>query len=143
VIISTHPRTQQRLRSLNAAHSDSLRFMPPFGYHDYMRLQTEAFCTLSDSGTISEESAILGFPAVTMRNAMERPEAMDSGHIVLTGLEADTIAGAVRFVVQQAEECRSHAIPEAYAVKNTAARVVKLILGTARLGRAWDGMIAA
>jgi UDP-N-acetylglucosamine 2-epimerase (non-hydrolysing) len=143
VIVSTHPRTQQRLQALKVASSAALRFLPPFGYHDYMRLQTEAFCTLSDSGTISEESAILGFPAVTMRNAMERPEAMDSGHIVLTGLSVDTIVGAVQFVTQQVDESRGYAIPEAYAVRNTAARVVKLILGTAKLGRAWDGMLAA
>jgi UDP-N-acetyl-L-fucosamine synthase len=143
VIVSTHPRTQQRLERLKINSSERLRFMPPFGYHDYMRLQTEAYCTLSDSGTISEESAILGFPAVTMRTAMERPEAMDSGHIVLTGLEPATILNAVRFVAIQAEQDRSHAIPEAYSVRNTSARVVKLILGTAGLSHLWEGIKVA
>jgi UDP-N-acetylglucosamine 2-epimerase (non-hydrolysing) len=143
VIVSTHPRTHQRLQSLGVGSSENVRFLPPFGYHDYMRLQTDAYCTLSDSGTISEESAILGFPAVTMRTAMERPEAMDSGHIVLTGLAPETILNAVRFVVHQAAQDRSYAIPEAYSVENTSARVVKLILGTAKLGHMWDGIVTA
>ncbi len=143
VIVSTHPRTQQRLAALGVGSSENVRFLPPFGYHDYMRLQTEAYCTLSDSGTISEESAILGFPAVTMRTAMERPEAMDSGHIVLTGLAPETILNAVRFVVGQAEQDRGYTIPEAYAVQNTAARVVKLILGTAGLSHLWEGIKVA
>jgi UDP-N-acetylglucosamine 2-epimerase (non-hydrolysing) len=108
-----------------------------------MRLQTEACCTLSDSGTISEESAILGFPAVTMRTAMERPEAMDSGHMVLTGLEPETILNAVKFVAAQAEHDRGYTIPEAYSVRNTSARVVKLILGTAGLSHLWEGIKVA
>jgi UDP-N-acetylglucosamine 2-epimerase (non-hydrolysing) len=143
VIVSTHPRTQQRLKRLNIESSERLRFMPPFGYHDYMRLQIDAHCTLSDSGTISEESAILGFPAVTMRTAMERPEAMDSGHIVLTGLESETILNAVKFVAEQAEQDRAFTIPEAYSVRNTSARVVKLILGTAGLSHLWEGIKVA
>jgi UDP-N-acetyl-L-fucosamine synthase len=143
VIVSTHPRTQQRLEKLKVGSSEQLRFMPPFGYHDYIRLQTEAYCTLSDSGTISEESAILGFPAVTMRTAMERPEAMDSGHIVLTGLEPETILNAVRFVAAQADHDLGYTIPEAYSVRNTSARVLKLILGAAGLSHLWEGIKVA
>ena len=142
-IVSTHPRTRQRLESLGRDSHASVRFLPPFGYHDYIRLQTEAFCTLSDSGTISEESAILGFPAVTMRTAMERPEAMDSGHIVLTGLDADTVLRSVEFVTQNREAGRAHPIPDEYQVANTSHRVVKLLLGTAKLGHLWDGIMAA
>jgi UDP-N-acetylglucosamine 2-epimerase (non-hydrolysing) len=74
---------------------------------------------------------------------MERPEAMDSGHIVLTGLEPETILNAVRFVVAQTSEERSHTIPEAYSVQNTSARVVKLILGTAGLSHLWEGIQVA
>ncbi len=143
VIVSTHPRTRQRLDALGAECHRLVRFLPPFGYHDYVRLQTEALCTLSDSGTISEESSILGFPAVTMRTAMERPEAMDSGHIVLTGLDTDTIMRAVQFVTGSQETDRRQPIAKEYDVCNTSYRVVKLILGTAKLGHLWDGIVAA
>jgi UDP-N-acetyl-L-fucosamine synthase len=143
VIVTTHPRTRQRLESLDFQHHELVQFLPPFGYHDYLRLQTEAFCTLSDSGTISEESSILGFPAVTMRTAMERPEAMDSGHIVLTGHDPDTILRSVRFVTESQEHDRRQPIAEEYQVRNTSHRVVKLILGTAKLGHLWDGIVAA
>jgi UDP-N-acetylglucosamine 2-epimerase len=143
VIVSTHPRTRQRLEAIGMESSASVRFLPPFGYHDYLRLQTSAFCTLSDSGTISEESSILGFPAVTMRSAMERPEAMDTGHIVLTGLDADTIVRAVRLVTDSRDADRQQPIAEEYQISNTSLRVVKLLLGTAKLGHVWDGIIAA
>jgi UDP-N-acetylglucosamine 2-epimerase (non-hydrolysing) len=143
VIVSTHPRTRQRLESLDFECNPRIRFLPPFGYHDYLRLQTEAFCTLSDSGTISEESSILGFPAVTMRTAMERPEAMDSGHIILTGLDPDTILHSVEFVTTSRDADRQQPIAEEYEVRNTSYRVLKLILGTAKLGHLWDGIVAA
>jgi UDP-N-acetylglucosamine 2-epimerase (non-hydrolysing) len=143
VIVSVHPRTRQRLEAAGIESTANIRFLPPFGYHDYLRLQTSAFCTLSDSGTISEEAAILGFPAVTMRNAIERPEAMDTGHIVLTGIDADTILRAVRLVTASRDADRQQLIPEEYQITNTSQRVVKLILGTARLGHVWDGIIAA
>jgi UDP-N-acetyl-L-fucosamine synthase len=142
VIVSTHPRTRQRLESLDFDHNPNVRFLPPFGYYDYLRLQTDSFCTLSDSGTISEESAILGFPAVTLRTAMERPEAMDSGHIVLTGLDPDTIRGAIRFVTARRDLDRQQPIADEYEIRNTSSRVVKLVLGTARLSHAWDGIVA-
>jgi UDP-N-acetylglucosamine 2-epimerase len=143
VIVSTHPRTKHRLDNLKFRSHDAVRFLPPFGYHDYVRLQMDAYCTLSDSGTISEESSILGFPAVTMRTAMERPEAMDSGHIVLTGRDPETIAQSVELVVQSASHDRSQPIAREYDVTNTSYRVLKLILGTAKLGHLWDGIVAA
>ncbi len=143
VVVSTHPRTRQRLDASSRRAHELVRFLKPFGFHDYIRLQQEAFCTLSDSGTISEESSILGFSAVTMRTAMERPEAMDSGHIVLTGLDVETILAAVEFVTSHREYDRDHPIPEEYEVRNTSHRVVKLILGTCKLGQIWDGIIAA
>jgi UDP-N-acetylglucosamine 2-epimerase (non-hydrolysing) len=141
VIVSTHPRTRQRLETLGIPAMNGVRFLPPFGYHDYLRLETAAFCTLSDSGTISEEASILGFPAVTMRNALERPEAMDSGHIVLTGLDPDAILRAVRFVTTEQASSRNQPVAREYQVSNTSHRVVKLILGTARLGHVWDGIV--
>jgi UDP-N-acetylglucosamine 2-epimerase (non-hydrolysing) len=143
IIVTTHPRTRHRLEALQFASHKGIQFLPPFGYHDYVRLQMEAYCTLSDSGTISEESSILGFPAVTMRTAMERPEAMDSGHIVLTGRDPATIMQSVELVVQSAAHDRRQPIAKEYEVTNTSYRVLKLILGTAKLGHLWDGIVAA
>ncbi len=143
IIVSTHPRTKQKLAALEFRCHDNIRFLPPFGYHDYVRLQMEAKCTLSDSGTISEESSILGFPAITMRNAMERPEAMDSGHIVLTGRDPETILRSVELVIQSQEHDKQQPIAKEYNVTNTSYRVVKLISGTAKLGHLWDGIVAA
>lgn len=143
VIVSTHPRTRDRLASLGMDCHANVRFLPPFGYHDYLRLQTEAFCTLSDSGTISEESSILGFPAITMRTAIERPEALDSGHIVLTGIDSETILRAIQLVTLGRDfDCHQPIAPE-YEIRNTSHRVVKLILGTAKLSHVWDGIVAA
>lgn len=143
VIVSTHPRTRHRLDDLGAVSDKRIQFLKPFGYHDYVKLQMDSFCTVSDSGTISEESSILGFPAVTTRTAMERPEAMDSGHIVLTGLDTDTIVESIRFVTSNAEHARQQPIAPEYQVTNVSHRVVKLILGTAKLGHLWDGIRAA
>jgi UDP-N-acetylglucosamine 2-epimerase (non-hydrolysing) len=143
VIVSTHPRTRQRLEALGFESHELVQFLKPFGYHDYVRLQQEAFCTLSDSGTISEESSILGFPAVTMRNAMERPEAMDSGHIVLTGMDIDTVMQSIKFVTESKAHDREQPIADEYNVRNTSHRVLKLLLGTAKLGHLWDGIVAA
>jgi UDP-N-acetylglucosamine 2-epimerase (non-hydrolysing) len=143
IVVSTHPRTRQRLESLDFACDGNIRFLPPFGYHDYLRLQTDAFCTLSDSGTISEEASILGLPAVTMRNAIERPEAMDTGHIAVTGLDPDTILRSIQFVTAGRDQDRHQPIAAEYEIGNTSSRVVKLILSTAKLAHVWDGIVAA
>jgi UDP-N-acetyl-L-fucosamine synthase len=142
VIVSTHPRTRQRLENLATRCHANIRFLLPFGYHDYLRLQTDAYCTLSDSGTISEESSILGFPAITMRSSIERPEAMDSGHIAVTGTDPETILRAIRFVTANIESARSEPIAREYEIRNTSQRVVKLMLGTAKLAHSWDGIVS-
>ncbi len=142
VIISTHPRTHQRMEALeDYKPSDGLRFVKPFGFLDYIKLQTQAFCVVSDSGTISEESSILGFPAITARNAMERPEALDAGGIILTGLDCDVILQAVEVVTDQNKRGVRAPLPDEYAMTNVSQRVVNLILGTARLSNAWDGLL--
>ncbi len=143
VVVSTHPRTRDRLEKLDFASHAAVRFLPPFGYHDYVKLQLEAACTLSDSGTISEEASILGFPAVTMRVAMERPEAMDSGHIILTGRDPETILQSIELAMESREHDRGQPIAREYEVTNVSHRVLKLILGTAKLGHMWDGIVAA
>ena len=143
IVVSTHPRTKSRLEALKFSSHGSIRFLPPFGYHDYVKLQLAARCTLSDSGTISEESSILGFPAVTMRVAMERPEAMDSGHIVLTGRDSETILQAIDLVVESRDHDRQQPIAQEYEITNISHRVVKLIMGTAKLSHDWDGIKVA
>ena len=88
VVVSTHPRTRKRVEALAAdIGAAEIRWMEPFGFHDYNRLQLGAACVLSDSGTIAEEASILGFPAVTLRDSIERPEALDAGSIMMTGLD--------------------------------------------------------
>ncbi|PHQ85732.1 MAG: UDP-N-acetylglucosamine 2-epimerase (non-hydrolyzing) [Thalassobium sp.] len=145
VIVSTHPRTRKRLDALDGQALDArVQYMKPFGFHDYNHLQMQAFCAVSDSGTIAEESAILGFPAITPRDAIERPEGLDVGCIIMTGLDPATILGGVAAVTQgfaeRAEVGAAHPVPADYCITNTAERVVNLILGTAKLSNQWDGI---
>lgn len=102
VIVSTHPRTRKRLEALGESLDHPLiRFVKPFGLLDYIKLQMEAFCVLSDSGTITEEASLLNLPAVTIRNAHERPEGMDEGTLIMCGLKAERVLDAVRVVTTQ------------------------------------------
>ncbi|WP_377509547.1 non-hydrolyzing UDP-N-acetylglucosamine 2-epimerase [Octadecabacter sp. R77987] len=145
VIVSTHPRTRKRLDALEGQALDArVQYMKPFGFHDYNHLQMQAFCAVSDSGTIAEESSILGFPAITPRDAIERPEALDVGCIIMTGLDPATILGGVAAVTQgfaeRAELGTPYPVPADYCITNTAERVVNLILGTAKLSNQWDGI---
>ena len=144
VIVSTHPRTRKRLDALTDVTLDKrVQWMKPFGFHDYNKLQMRAFCAISDSGTIAEESSMLGFPAITPRDAIERPEGLDVGCLIMTGLEPDTILDGIAAITkgfQDREEAKSgHPVPAEYCVSNTSERVVNLILGTARLSNSWDG----
>ncbi|MGE8637351.1 MAG: non-hydrolyzing UDP-N-acetylglucosamine 2-epimerase [Achromobacter sp.] len=102
IIVSTHPRTRKRLEALGDALDHPLiRFVKPFGLLDYIKLQMGAFCVLSDSGTITEEASLLNLPAITLRNAHERPEGMDEGTLIMSGLKAERVADAVRVVTSQ------------------------------------------
>lgn len=147
VIVSTHPRTRKRLDALQGQRlDDRVQWMKPFGFYDYNHLQMKAFCAISDSGTIAEESSMLGFPAITPRDAIERPEGLDVGCIIATGLDKVTILNSVEAVTRMFAERReagvSHPIPADYCVTNTSERVVSLVLGTAKLSNAWDGIRA-
>lgn len=102
VIVSTHPRTRNRLDALDVGPVGSLiQFAKPFGFFDYNKLQMEACCVVSDSGTITEEASLLNLPAVTIRNAHERPEGMDVGTLIMTGLKKERVLDAVKVVVAQ------------------------------------------
>jgi UDP-N-acetyl-L-fucosamine synthase len=138
IVVSTHPRTRQRLEGLDASVTGDVRWLEPFGFHDYNRLQLSSACVLSDSGTISEESAILGFPAVTLRDSIERPEALDTGSIMMTGLDADDVERTVAVAI--ADGAVTTSIPAGYEVTDTSNRVVRFILSTASRHHAWAGI---
>jgi UDP-N-acetylglucosamine 2-epimerase len=102
MIVSTHPRTKQQLEKLGMGNLDKrIQFLKPFCYTDYMKLQLSAYCILSDSGTITEESSLLDLPAVNLRDAHERPEGMDEGTVIMSGINADNILEAIRVVIEQ------------------------------------------
>lgn len=141
VIVSTHPRTRKRLEAFGIEAGDSrIQFLKPFGFHDYNRLQLSSLCTISDSGTISEESSILGFAAVTIRNAIERPEALDTGSIIITGTCPDRILDGVSMAVAEFQSGQIPPCPADYQVTNCSQRVARLIIGTAALAHRWQGI---
>jgi len=145
VVVSTHPRTRKRLEALDAVTIDPrVRFLKPFGYFDYNRLQQASVCAISDSGTIAEEAALLGFPAVTPRDAIERPEGLDVGCVMVTGIEPGNLLEGVEVVTRmhaaRVAAGRPHPVPDDYTITNTSERVVSLLLGTARLSNSWDGI---
>jgi len=143
IYVSTHPRTRNRLQALpDWTAPDGIVFHEPFGFHDFNRLQLSAACVLSDSGTISEESTILGFPAITLRDSIERPEALDTGGIIMTGLDARDVVAAVTVAManRPAEHGVSAVTPNDYLIDNTSSRTVNFILSTAHRHRSWSGL---
>ena len=133
-VVSTHPRTRQQLERSGNYALDNVQFHEPFGFFDYCHLQTRAFCVVSDSGTISEEAAILGFPAITTRSSIERPEALDAGSILMTDLRPEDVVRCIRVAV---EANTSMSLPQEYAVANTSVRVRNFILSTAHEHKFW------
>jgi len=141
IFVSTHPRTRKRLEALDDWRpSPWITFSEPLGFHDYIKLQLEAACVLSDSGTISEESSMLNFPAVTMRDSIERPEALDTGAITMTGLRSDDMVAAVRLAMDTTDADRDSLVPDDYKITNTSGRVVRFILSTAHRHHQWAGI---
>lgn len=129
MIVSLHPRTRKRLEAGNHPLHALVRAMPPLGFPDYVALQCGAFCTLSDSGTITEESALMGFPAVTLREAHERPEGMDEGVVVMSGLRETRIRQAVDIAVAQQRAGGRPRIPSDYLVDQVSWKVAKIVCG--------------
>jgi UDP-N-acetylglucosamine 2-epimerase (non-hydrolysing) len=140
VLVSTHPRTLKRLESQAVSLKSSLRFHAPFGFNDYIRLQTEAKLVLSDSGTISEECSILGFRAVTLRDFIERPEALDAGVITTAGVETTSILDAVAIALTSPVPGRDVPRPAEYSIMNTSLRTLNFIRSTAHSHRARTGI---
>jgi UDP-N-acetylglucosamine 2-epimerase (non-hydrolysing) len=141
VIVSTHPRTHKRIEALQDLVLDSrIQWLKPFGFVDYVFLQMNALCTISDSGTISEESAMLSFPAISLRQSMERPEAQDAGTIILTGFDQEVVLGSIRISVSEHQFSSYESIANEYNIKNTSWRVLKLIAGNASLSNRWYGI---
>jgi len=112
VIVSTHPRTKKRLDTMELGNLNSnVQFLKPFGFCDYIKLQMEALCVVSDSGTISEEGSLLNLPAITIRNAHERPEGMDVGTLIMSGLKKDRVLDAIRVIVAQHDKSKRVMLP--------------------------------
>lgn len=129
VIVSTHPRTQKRLDALELGKlNPQIKFLKPFGFCDYIKLQMEALCVVSDSGTITEEGSLLNLPAITIRNAHERPEGMDVGTLIMSGLKKERVLDAVRVIIAQHDKTRHVMRPvqdyEAGAVSKQLLRIV-------------------
>jgi UDP-N-acetyl-L-fucosamine synthase len=143
IYVSTHPRTRNRLEALPQwTAPEGIIFHEPFGFHDFNRLQLSAACVLSDSGTIAEESTILGFPAITLRDSIERPEALDTSGIIMTGLDAHDVIEAVTVAManKPARDGVSKLTPVDYLIDNTSSRAVNFILSTAHRHLTWSGI---
>ena len=130
VIVSTHPRTQKRLDALKLDKLDSrIQFLKPFGFCDYVKLQMEALCVVSDSGTITEEGSLLNLPAVTIRNAHERPEGMDVGTLIMAGLKKERVLDAVRVIIAQHDRnIRVMAPVEDYEAQSVSRKILRIVL---------------
>lgn len=130
VIVSTHPRTQKRIENLGYTDMDMrIRFLKPLGFLDYVKLQMNALCVISDSGTISEESSILNFPAVMIRETHERPEGMDEGTLIMCGLKAERVLASIDIVTaHHSKDIRRFKIVQDYDTDNVSKKVLRIIM---------------
>ena len=137
VLVSTHPRTKKQIDSNKVLKDKNIMFHEPFNFTDYNHLQKNATIVLSDSGTISEESAMLGFKAITIRDSMERPEALESGSIVMSGTNPKHIIQAIEMVLKSNN---SNSIPSEYLIKDTSSRVLHFITSTVHQYKFWNSL---
>ena len=130
IIVSTHPRTRKRLERIeNKDLSEKIIFSKPFGFCDYIQLQMQAFCILSDSGTITEEASLLNLPAITIRNAHERPEGIDAGVLIMSGIKANRVLDAVRVVTTQFAKSTTSILPVSdYQNHQVSKQIVRIVL---------------
>jgi UDP-N-acetylglucosamine 2-epimerase (non-hydrolysing) len=137
VMVSTHPRTRVRLEALARKDLKGITFHEPFGYLDYNKLQLGSKCVISDSGTVSEESSLMGFSAVTLRDSMERPEALEAGSIIMTGLNPENL---VRSIEQELSLDRPMSYPEGYESPAFSIKVLRFLISTCSLVGEWKGI---
>jgi UDP-N-acetylglucosamine 2-epimerase (non-hydrolysing) len=136
VLVSVHPRTKRRLVKSTLPMNPLVRFNQPFGFLDYIKLQMSARVVLSDSGTISEESSILGFNAVTIRDSMERPEALESGAVILSGITPLQVLEAIRIT----ETFQRGASPSEYQFEEVSSRFIRVLTSTIHQHAFWNGI---
>jgi len=132
IIFSTHPRTKKQIDNKNIKYHSLVQNLPPFGFFDYINLQKNAFCVLSDSGTISEESAMMEFQAVSIRTSTERPEAVDSGSIVLGGIEKEEVLNAIK-ICKNTSQILNRNLPVEYKISDVSDRVIRIIQSYTRI----------
>ena len=137
IIISTHPRTRSKISSLDREIHELIEFHDPFGFFDYCKLQSNSKCVISDSGSISEEAAIVGFKAVTIRDSMERPEALESGTVIMSGLSPSGLINALKAIDSSNLPVGS---PWEYFVEDSSSRVVNFIFSTLPVYKKWFGI---
>ena len=127
VIISTHPRTRKRMNEFGLSDDNAeVRFMEPFGFFEFIKLEQNSLCVLSDSGTVQEESCILKVPSVTIRDVTERPETIECGSNILSGADTETVVRSVKMVLSS---CKDWAPPAEYLAENVSQTVLKILLG--------------
>lgn len=136
-IVSTHPRTKKRIEEFGIATGKDIVLHDPFGYLDYNQLQLNAKCVISDSGTISEESFVMGFPAVSIRDSIERPESLDAGSIILSGLEAEHLISSIELAIASQG---ARQVPEGYDSENFSDIVLKFLFSTVYRHKQWTGI---
>lgn len=137
VLVSTHPRTRKRIERIEMSKNELINFHEPFGFLDYNKLQSSARMVLSDSGTIAEESIILGFPAITIRDSMERPEALEAGSLVMSGINSERVLEAIQVVESSQKPSPS---PEEYKFDDVSTRIVNFLLSTVHKYEFWNGI---
>lgn len=135
VIVSTHPRTRIRLESMNLMEKSDKRILwhKPFGLIDYITLQINSFCVVSDSGTIHEDSSILDFPAIAIRKSTEKAESIDAGHCIITGLEPEQVLDSVRIATTDKVDIVKSPMPVEYSHRNVSSKIVRIILGMTKI----------
>jgi UDP-N-acetylglucosamine 2-epimerase (non-hydrolysing) len=137
VLVSTHPRTRKRIERIEIDKNPLINFHEPFGFLDYNKLQSTARMVLSDSGTIAEESIILDFPAITIRDSMERPEALEAGSIVMCGIKADRVIEAIEIVENSK---KPNPLPREYGFEDVSMRIVNFLVSTVHKYEFWNGI---